>query len=128
MPQESSLCGLQVRGLRGEIGIIEHFLPVRTAFIDGIELDPIVLKDVISEQVHPLGEVFVEDEAEDVVSKLIRPHLSPQGVGDVLELGLESFLVVFGHSLGTVDDFERERSIVLVVRDDILMRDVWGIT
>jgi hypothetical protein len=52
--------------------------------------------------VHPLGEVFVEDEAEDVVSELIRPHLPPQGVGDVPELGLKGLLVVFGHAVGVM--------------------------
>jgi hypothetical protein len=59
-----------------------------------------VLQDLIGEQVHPLGEVFVEDEAEDVVAELIRAHLPAQGVGDVPELGLEDLLGVVGHEVG----------------------------
>jgi len=77
----------------------EHFLPVRAGLIDGVELDPVVLQNLIREEVHPLGEILVEDEAEDVVPKLISPHLPPQSVGDVPELGLEGFLVVFGHRI-----------------------------
>ena len=76
---------------------IEHFLSVRAGLGDGVEADPVVLQDVIGEEVHPLGEILVEDEAEDVVPELIRPHFPPQGVGDVPELGLELLLVVFGH-------------------------------
>jgi len=56
-----------------------------------------VLQDVVREEVHPLGEILVEDEAEDVVPELIRAHFPPQGVGDVPELGLELLLVVFRH-------------------------------
>jgi hypothetical protein len=55
------------------------------------------LKDFAREQVHPLGEVLVENEAKDVVTKLIRAHLSPQGVGNVPEFGFESFFVIFSH-------------------------------
>ncbi len=39
--------------------------------------DPVVLENLIGEEVHPLGEVFVEDAAEDVIAKVIRPHLAP---------------------------------------------------
>ena len=66
--------------------------------VDGTEPDAVVLQDVVREEVHPLGEILVEDEAEDVVPELIRPHFPPQGVGDIPELGLELLLVVFGHT------------------------------
>ena len=60
----------------------------------------VVLQDVIGDEVDALGEVFVEDGAQDVVPELIRPHLPTQRVGDVPELGLEGLLVVFGHAVG----------------------------
>lgn len=64
-------------------------------FIDKVELDTVVFQDLIREEVHPLGEVFVEDEAEDVVAELVGSHFTPEGVGDVPKLGLEGLLVVF---------------------------------
>jgi hypothetical protein len=77
----------------------EHFLALFLGLVDLVELDAVVLQDLIGEEVHPLGEVFVEDEAEDVVAELIRAHLAAQGVGDVPELGLELFLGVVGHAV-----------------------------
>ena len=56
-----------------------------------------MLQDLIREQMHSLGEVFVEDEAQDVVPELIRPHFASQRVGDIPELGLEGLLGVVGH-------------------------------
>ncbi len=53
-----------------------------------------MLQDVIREKVHPLGEVFVEDEAQYVVPELICPHLPAQGVGNIPELDLELFFCV----------------------------------
>ena len=46
---------------------------------------------------YPLGEVFVEDETEDVVAKLIRAHLAAECIRNVPEFGLEFLFVVFGH-------------------------------
>ena len=46
---------------------------------------------------HPLGQVFVEDEAKDVIGELIRVHLAVWGVGDVPELLLKLLLLLFGH-------------------------------
>ena len=60
----------------------------------------VVLQDVIGEEVDAFGEVFVEDEAQDVVPELIRPHLSTQRVGDVPELGVEGLFRVVGHGGG----------------------------
>ena len=59
--------------------------------------DAVVLQDVIREEVDAFGEVFVEDEAQDVVPELIRPHLSTQRVGNVPELGVEGLFRVVGH-------------------------------
>jgi len=56
-----------------------------------------VLQDLIGEEVHALGEILVEDEAEDVVPEFVGTHLTAQGIGDVPELSLELLLVVFGH-------------------------------
>jgi hypothetical protein len=55
--------------------------------LDLIEGYPVVLKNLIGEQMHPLGEILVKNEAKDVIAKVIRAHLTPQGVGNVPELG-----------------------------------------
>tara|TARA_B100001123_G_scaffold336580_1_gene380580 strand:+ start:304 stop:483 length:180 start_codon:yes stop_codon:yes gene_type:complete len=49
--------------------------------------------------VHPLGKVFIENEAEDVIAKVIGAHFAAQGVGNVPELGLELLFVIFGHGI-----------------------------
>ena len=55
----------------------KHFIPVLRFLLDLIEGDPVVLENLIGEQMHPLGEVLVENEAEDVIAKFIRAHLTP---------------------------------------------------
>jgi hypothetical protein len=75
----------------------EHFLAIRRGFVDLVEPDAVVLQDFIREEVHPLGQILVKDEAQDVVPKLIRPHLPAQSVGDVPELSLERLSGVVGH-------------------------------
>lgn len=75
----------------------EHFLALLLGLVDLVELDAVVLQDLIREKVHPLGEVFLKDEAEDVVPELIRAHLPAQGVGDVPELSLERLFGVVRH-------------------------------
>ncbi len=44
---------------------------------------------------HSFRQIFVENEAKNVVSKFISAHVPTQGVSDVPELGLELLLVVF---------------------------------
>jgi hypothetical protein len=63
--------------------------------------------------VHPLREVFVENEAKDVVAEFIRTHLPTEGVGDVPELGLKGFLVVVWH---VMDEGKREWTSHLILR------------
>lgn len=75
----------------------EHGLSLGGVLVDLVEGETVVLENLVGKEVHALGEVFVEDEAEDVVAEFISPHLSPQGVGDVPEAGLEVLLVVFRH-------------------------------
>lgn len=46
---------------------------------------------------HPLGEVFVENEAKAVVAKFICVHLAAQAVDDTPYLMFKLLLLVFGH-------------------------------
>ena len=46
-------------------------------------------EDHIRVGVHTLGQVFVEDEAQDVVPELVRPHLPAKLVRDVPQLLLQ---------------------------------------
>ena len=78
----------------------EHFLSVGAGFIDLVELDPVVFEDLIGEEVHSLGEVFVEDEAQDVVTELVGAHFPPQSIRDVPKAGFEVLIVVFRHGKG----------------------------
>ncbi len=56
-----------------------------------------MLEGFVREEVDLLGEILVEDEAEDVVAEVIGPHLTAEGIGDVPELGFELSLVVVCH-------------------------------
>jgi hypothetical protein len=47
--------------------------------------------------VHAFREVFVEDEAQDIVAEFIGVHFAPEGVGDVPELLFELLLVFLRH-------------------------------
>ena len=75
----------------------EHVVAFAGVFVDGVEGDAIVYEDLVREEMHALGEILVEDEAEDVVAEFISTHLSAQGVRDVPESGFEVLFVVFGH-------------------------------
>ena len=59
-----------------------------------------VLQDLIREEVHPLGQILVENEAQDVMSELICAHFPAQSIGDVPELGLAGLFGVVGHGTG----------------------------
>ena len=76
---------------------LQHGLSLGRLFVQLGKGDAVVLQDLIREEVDALGEVFVEDKAQDVVPELIRPHLPAQRVGDVPELGLQILLRVVGH-------------------------------
>jgi hypothetical protein len=74
----------------------QRLLAVLRALINLVERDPVMLQDLIGEQVHLLRKIFVEDKAQDVVPELIRPHLSPQSVRNIPKLGLKLLFRV-GH-------------------------------
>ncbi len=76
---------------------LQHLFALGGLFIQLGKGDAVVFQDLIREEVNALGEVFVEDEAQDVVPELIRPHLPTQRVGDVPELGVEGLFCVVGH-------------------------------
>ena len=79
------------------LDVDEHLLPRGRGLVYIVEGEAVVFEDLIREEMHSLGEVFVENEAENVVAKFIGPHLSTQGIGDFPELALQDLLVVFGH-------------------------------
>ena len=91
----ASLCQLveELRGLeevtkapdRFFLDGVEHFLAFSAAFIDGIEGDSVVLKNLISEKMHPLREILVENKAKDVIAKVIGTHLSSAKVVIVVQ-------------------------------------------
>ena len=62
--------------------------------------DAVRVQDLVGIEFHLLAEVLVEDEAEDVVAKVVRAHLAAQGVGDVPEGGFEFLLGGHGSSVG----------------------------
>ena len=94
---------LEAEGLGEELlphallGGLQHLFALGGLFIQFGKGDAVVLQDLIREEVDALGEVFVEDEAQDVVPELIRPQFHTQRVGGVPELGVESLFCVVGH-------------------------------
>jgi hypothetical protein len=48
--------------------------------------------------VHPFAQVLVKNKPQNIIPEIIRPHFSPQGVGNVPELLFQFLLAVIRHN------------------------------